>query len=53
MDWLSRLSPFRYYSQGNPLYNGVPVVDYLVLLAGTLALVVTAVLSFDRRDVGV
>ncbi|MFC6087517.1 ABC transporter permease subunit [Sphaerisporangium aureirubrum] len=53
MNWLSWVSPFRYYSEGNPLFNGVPVVDYLVLLAATLVLVVTAVLSFDRRDVGV
>ncbi|MEO3809811.1 ABC transporter permease subunit [Sphaerisporangium sp. B11E5] len=53
MDWLSRLSPFRYYSEGTPLFSGVPVVDYLVLLAGTLVLAMTAVLSFDRRDVGV
>lgn len=53
MDWLAWLSPFRYYSEGAPLSGGVPVADYLVLLAGTVVLVVTAVLSFDRRDVGV
>ncbi|MFC4533998.1 ABC transporter permease subunit [Sphaerisporangium dianthi] len=53
MRWLSRLSPFRYYSEGNPLVNGLPVGDALVLLAGTAVLVLTAVLSFDRRDVGV
>lgn len=53
MSWLSRLSPFRYYSEGNPLLNGIPVGDYLVLIAGSVILVLTAVLSFDRRDVGV
>ncbi|WP_424535493.1 ABC transporter permease subunit [Sphaerisporangium viridialbum] len=53
MRWLSRLSPFHYYSEGNPLVNGFPVGDYLVLLAATAVLVLTSVLSFDRRDVGV
>ncbi|MEU8268213.1 ABC transporter permease subunit [Sphaerisporangium sp. NPDC049002] len=53
MKWLNRLSPFHYYSGGNPLVNGLPVGDYLVLLAGTAVLILTAVLSFDRRDVGV
>jgi ABC-2 type transport system permease protein len=53
MRWLNRLSPFYYYSEGNPLVNGFPTGDYLVLLAGTAVLVLTAVLAFDRRDVGV
>ncbi|MGW4642533.1 ABC transporter permease subunit [Sphaerisporangium sp. NPDC004334] len=53
MRWLSWVSPFHYYSEGNPLANGLPVGDYLVLLAGTAVLALTAVLSFDRRDVGV
>jgi ABC-2 type transport system permease protein len=53
MKWLDRLSPFYYYSEGNPLVNGFPAGDYLVLLAGTAVLAMTAVLSFDRRDVGV
>ena len=53
MRWLSRLSPFHYYSEANPLSGGFPVGDYLVLLAGTAVLAVTAVLAFDRRDVGV
>ncbi|GGL06872.1 hypothetical protein Sme01_67280 [Sphaerisporangium melleum] len=53
MDVLSRLTPFHYYSEGNPLVNGLPVGDCLVLLAGTAVLALTAVLSFDRRDVGV
>ncbi|GII84145.1 ABC transporter permease [Sphaerisporangium siamense] len=53
MKWLSHLSPFHYYSQGNPLVNGLPVGDYLILLAATAVLLLTAVLAFDRRDVGV
>ncbi|MDH2429699.1 ABC transporter permease subunit [Sphaerisporangium sp. TRM90804] len=53
MSWLNRLSPFYYYSEGRPLITGFPIGDALVLLAATAVLVMTAVLSFDRRDVGV
>ncbi|WP_248960956.1 ABC transporter permease subunit [Sphaerisporangium perillae] len=53
MKWLNVFSPFHYYSEGNPLVNGFPIGDYLVLLAATAVLTLTAVLSFDRRDVGV
>ncbi|MEV6982272.1 ABC transporter permease subunit [Sphaerisporangium sp. NPDC051017] len=53
MNWLSHLSPFHYYMEGNPLVNGFQVGDCLVLLAATAVLAMTAVLSFDRRDVGV
>ncbi|PZG10438.1 ABC transporter permease subunit [Nonomuraea aridisoli] len=51
--WLKWLSPFHYYAEGRPLYDGLPVGDYLVLLAATAVLALTAVLAFDRRDVGV
>ncbi|MFC4590884.1 ABC transporter permease [Sphaerisporangium corydalis] len=53
MRWLNNLSPFHYYSEGNPLVNGLQVGDDLVLLAAAAVLALTAVLSFDRRDVGV
>jgi len=51
--WLKWLSPFHYYGSGQPLYNGLPVGDYLVLAGATAVLTLTAVLAFDRRDVGV
>lgn len=51
--WLKWLSPFHYYGSGQPLYNGLPVGDYLVLAGATAVLALTAVLAFDRRDVGV
>ncbi|MEW9530132.1 ABC transporter permease subunit [Microbispora sp. NPDC049125] len=51
--WLRWLSPFHYYLDGRPLYQGWPVGDYLVLLGATAVLLMTAVLAFDRRDVGV
>ncbi|GAA3825726.1 ABC transporter permease [Sphaerisporangium flaviroseum] len=53
MRWLSWLSPFHYYSEGSPLFNGFPVGDHLVLLGASAVLLLTAMLSFDRRDVGV
>jgi ABC-2 type transport system permease protein len=51
--WLRWLSPFHYYLAGRPLFAGWPVGDYLVILGATAVLVLTAALSFDRRDVGV
>ncbi|WP_219465141.1 ABC transporter permease [Nonomuraea rhizosphaerae] len=51
--WLKWVSPFHYYAEGRPLYEGLPVGDYLVLAGATAVLALTAVLSFDRRDVGV
>ncbi|MGW0803512.1 ABC transporter permease subunit [Nonomuraea sp. NPDC002799] len=51
--WLKWASPFHYYAEGRPLYEGLPVGDYLVLAGATAVLALTAVLAFDRRDVGV
>ncbi|GAA3642625.1 ABC transporter permease [Nonomuraea antimicrobica] len=51
--WLKWVSPFHYYAEGRPLYEGLPVGDYLVLAGATAVLGLTAVLAFDRRDVGV
>ena len=53
ISWLKWISPFHYYLGGQPLANGFPTGDYLVLVAATAVLVLTSVLSFDRRDVGV
>jgi ABC-2 type transport system permease protein len=53
VSWLKWVSPFHYYAEGRPLYDGLPVGDYLVLAGATAVLVLTAVLAFDRRDVGV
>ncbi|MBG0832739.1 ABC transporter permease subunit [Planomonospora sp. ID67723] len=53
ISWLRWVSPFHYYLDGRPLYQGFPVADYLVLAGATVVLLVTAVLAFDRRDVGV
>lgn len=53
VSWLKWLSPFHYYAEGRPLYQGVPVGDYLVLAGAVAVLALTAILAFDRRDVGV
>lgn len=53
ISWLKWVSPFHYYSEGRPIYQGFPVGDYLVLAGATAVLVLTAVLAFERRDVGV
>ncbi|WP_113702033.1 ABC transporter permease subunit [Nonomuraea lactucae] len=53
VSWLKWVSPFHYYAEGRPLYEGLPVGDYLVLAGAVAVLALTAVLSFDRRDVGV
>ncbi|MDF5758682.1 ABC transporter permease subunit [Spongiactinospora sp. TRM90649] len=53
LEWARWISPFHYYLEGRPIHDGLPVVDYLVLLGATAVLAVGAILAFDRRDVGV
>ncbi|MFI6792545.1 ABC transporter permease subunit [Nonomuraea sp. NPDC050383] len=53
VSWLKWVSPFHYYGEGRPLYQGLPAGDYLVLAGATAVLALIAVLAFDRRDVGV
>ncbi|GAA3118498.1 ABC transporter permease [Planomonospora alba] len=53
LSWLRWISPFHYYLEGRPLYEGFPVGDYLVLAGATVVLLIAAILLFDRRDVGV
>ena len=51
--WARDLSPFRYYSGGRPLVNGLQPTDLLILLGVGLGLVAVGALVFNRRDVGV
>ncbi|WP_328709435.1 ABC transporter permease subunit [Microbispora hainanensis] len=53
ISWLRWISPSHYYLDGRPLYEGWPYGDYLVLLGATAVLLMTALLAFERRDVGV
>jgi ABC-2 type transport system permease protein len=51
--WSEKVSPFFYYSGGDPLRNGFQVMDSLILLAAAAVLIGIAVLGFRRRDVAV
>jgi ABC-2 type transport system permease protein len=51
--WLRDVSPFHYYSGGQPLRNGVAVVDVAVLLVTSVVLVAIGGLALDRRDIAV
>ena len=51
--WSQDVSPFHYYSGGEPLRNGFQALDSLVLLGAALVLVALAVIGFERRDVAV
>jgi ABC-2 type transport system permease protein len=51
--WMRDVSPFHYYSGGEPLRNGFQLVDSLVLLLTSIGLVVLGGIAFDRRDVAV
>jgi ABC-2 type transport system permease protein len=51
--FLRDLSPFHFYSGGEPLKNGLQVVDLGVLAAASAVLVIVGGVIFDRRDVGV
>jgi ABC-2 type transport system permease protein len=53
ISWLRWFSPFHYFLDGRPIYQGFPIGDYLVLAGATIVLLLTAMLAFDRRDVGV
>ena len=50
---LRNLSPFHYYIGADPLTNGIDLAHAAVLVGLTLALVVVATVTFERRDLGV
>jgi beta-exotoxin I transport system permease protein len=51
IEWLKYLSPFYYYAGSDPLTHGVDVAHLGVLAVVTLALVVVAVTTIERRDI--
>jgi ABC-2 type transport system permease protein len=56
VDWLAwtrDLSPFRYYSGGAPLRNGLPLGDAMVLAVASAVLIGLAAAVFRRRDIAV
>ena len=53
LGWLRDISPFRYYSGGQPLRNGLQPADLLVLAIVSLLLVGAGGWRFNRRDLAV
>lgn len=53
LEWARRLSPFFYYSGGEPLRHGFQVGDAAILLLLTGALIGAGVAGFNRRDLAV
>lgn len=53
LTWLQDISPFHYYSGGQPLRSGVQLADSAVLAGASLVLVTVGGFLFDRRDVAV
>ena len=51
--WARDLSPFRYYSGGRPLVNGVQPLDLAVLVVAAISIVAIGTALFSRRDVAV
>lgn len=51
--WAREISPFRYYSGGRPLENGLQPADLGVLAVAAIVLVAVGTVAFTRRDVGV
>ena len=45
-----KLSPFYYYMGADPLTNGIDPVHAGVLVALTVAFMVVALVTFERRD---
>ena len=50
ISWAQKLSPFYYYSGGDPLTGGVDVGHLAVLLLTAAALVAIGLIGLDRRD---
>lgn len=53
LGWLRWISPFQYYLGSDPLRSGFHVGYLAVLVAATVVMAAVAVVTFERRDVGV
>lgn len=50
---LSKLSPFYYYIDSDPLTNGLDFLHVMVLMGVTVVLLLIGFVTFGRRDLGV
>jgi ABC-2 type transport system permease protein len=53
LEWTRDVSPWHWYLGGEPLKNGLPAGDSLLLLAATLVLVTAGTWLFNHRDIAV
>jgi ABC-2 type transport system permease protein len=53
LKWTRDVSPWHWYTGGEPLKNGLPVGDSLLLLGTAVVLVALGTWRFNRRDVAV
>jgi len=53
LGWLHDISPFRFYSGGSPLTQGLQLADLGVLALAAAILVLLGTVAFDRRDLAV
>ncbi len=51
--WLEAVSPFAWFLAGDPLVEGIDVVGFGALALVAVAALAVAVLTFERRDLGV
>ena len=51
--WLRDISPFHYLAGGQPLRNGLQVMDVAILAGAGAVLIGVGGLAFDRRDIAV
>ncbi|MBO2456844.1 hypothetical protein [Actinomadura violacea] len=51
-DWLRYLTPYHYYIGGEPLRNGLDLVDVAVLAAAAIILIAAGAWRLNRRDLG-
>jgi ABC-2 type transport system permease protein len=50
IDWLKYLFPFHYYAQGDPLVDGVDLLDLAILAAFAVAATAVGAVAIRRRD---
>ncbi|GAA2637302.1 ABC transporter permease subunit [Actinomadura fulvescens] len=51
-DWLRKLTPYHYYIGGQPLNNGLQIVDAAVLTGAVIIVTAAGAWRLNRRDLG-
>jgi ABC-2 type transport system permease protein len=53
LNWIRNISPYYWFTGGNPLQNGLQIVHCTLLIVTALVATALAVVAFDRRDLRV